>query len=675
VIDEIESYHKKYGASNFPFQDLTAILKREWVVEFCSEVEKRGLKITWQLPAGTRSEIIDEEVASLLVRSGCRSLNFAPESGSERTRKHMKKMLTDEKLFRAVHASVKAGLNVGAFFVLAYPTDEKEDMQATVRLAAKLGRAGIDDVSAGFFFPLPSTEITRQLEKEGKVSTRTSSCSCRSTCTTSSCRTIASSTSTSPPSSSRAGSTRSSPPSTSTASCSTRARVFRILWNFVRGKETSKMESFLQETLRKFRLRKKPPRRAEVRPGPRERCQPGACGLVRGAQQLDRCIRQCSWPFDDRSRGLANGATTGAEGIRDDGDPVRERGERLHTEAASREQGSQEQAHLPEEAAEVRHETQQANPRCTGEILHAFLVRPCEPEFRRRIGSSQQGQDLANEHRGGLRIRTMVVVAEEQGPSRRLSRCDGRRWNFERRRSHEDVAAQELLEHRGVFGRHRLHEGRQRVEAMDVVTPETRVPAIPDGAEAGARVGGTTAFVVGQDRRHLPQEREVLRHLRQLDQHHIGAELVKCLIEDPRHSGMPVLRCDEGQVAPAPQHAQPMHMESSTRRSVDPAESPLPVPWAPDRWCVRFWRCSEGHEAQGRMVCQCPREGCQVDTTTVGSSFVWHERGRAGGCAWLLSDRSIMSHNRLRFSSFRCRTSRVPGKSAGASSGMGWSLP
>ena len=32
-------------------------------------------------------------------------------------------------------------------------------------------------------------------------------------------------------------------------------RVFRILWNFLRGRETSKMESFLHETSRKFRLR------------------------------------------------------------------------------------------------------------------------------------------------------------------------------------------------------------------------------------------------------------------------------------------------------------------------------------------------------------------------------------------------------------------------------------
>ena len=258
VLDEIEHYYNKYGATNFPFQDLTAILKRDWVVEFCNEVESRGLDITWQLPAGTRSEVIDEEVARLLVRSGCKSLNFAPESGSERTRKHMKKMLSDEKLFRAVRASVKAGLNVGAFFVLAYPTDEAEDMAATVKLAAKLGKAGIDDVSAGFFFPLPNTEITRKLEKEGKVVYddaflklpiyvhNTSLSEDRKYNDNFTAREL----------------TRwkyKVVRAFYTRSLLLRPqRWVRIFWNFVRGKETSKMESFLQETMRKFRLRKQP---------------------------------------------------------------------------------------------------------------------------------------------------------------------------------------------------------------------------------------------------------------------------------------------------------------------------------------------------------------------------------------------------------------------------------
>jgi anaerobic magnesium-protoporphyrin IX monomethyl ester cyclase len=169
VVDEIEKNVERYGASNFPFQDLTAILKRDWVVDFANEILERKLEITWQLPAGTRSEIIDDEVATLLRRSGCRSLNFAPESGSERTRKHMKKMLTDEKLFRAVKAARKNKLNIGIFLVLGYPTDEPQDMKATVRMIRRLALEGVDDVAAGFFFPLPNTEIFRELETRGEV--------------------------------------------------------------------------------------------------------------------------------------------------------------------------------------------------------------------------------------------------------------------------------------------------------------------------------------------------------------------------------------------------------------------------------------------------------------------------------------------------------------------------
>ncbi len=255
VADEIEYYSVRYGATNFPFQDLTAILKRDWVVEFTDEIMRRGLKITWQLPAGTRSEVFDEEVAGRLYASGCRSVNFAPESGSERTRKHMKKMLTDEKLFRAVRSATKAGLNVGCFLVLGYPTDEAEDMKATVRMIRRLARAGVDDVSAGFFFPLPNTEITRELEAEGKVHMTDAFLKLPvyvhnkyMAADRNYCRKL-------------------------TAKQMTRwkywivanfyltsffthpGRIFRIFWNFLRGRETSKMESFLHETKRKFTMR------------------------------------------------------------------------------------------------------------------------------------------------------------------------------------------------------------------------------------------------------------------------------------------------------------------------------------------------------------------------------------------------------------------------------------
>ena len=68
VVDEIEYYVKKFGAGNFPFQDLTAIIKRDWIKTFCEELIKRELNINWQLPTGTRSEAIDNEIAFLIKK-------------------------------------------------------------------------------------------------------------------------------------------------------------------------------------------------------------------------------------------------------------------------------------------------------------------------------------------------------------------------------------------------------------------------------------------------------------------------------------------------------------------------------------------------------------------------------------------------------------------------------
>ena len=73
---------KKYGAENFDFYDLTAIVKKSWIVDFCRKIEERGLSFTWRLPSGTRTEAIDGEVASLLYRSGCRNMSYSPEGGS-----------------------------------------------------------------------------------------------------------------------------------------------------------------------------------------------------------------------------------------------------------------------------------------------------------------------------------------------------------------------------------------------------------------------------------------------------------------------------------------------------------------------------------------------------------------------------------------------------------------
>jgi len=169
VADEIAAYHHEYGATNFPFHDLTAILKKSWIVAFCEELLRRGLCITWQLPSGTRCEVVDEEVAFLLRRTGGSSLTFAPESGSARTRALIKKKMSEEDLMRAVRACAAERLNISTFFVIGFPHDTREDLNASVRFAVRLATAGVNDIALSLFFPIPNTELYEELVAAGRI--------------------------------------------------------------------------------------------------------------------------------------------------------------------------------------------------------------------------------------------------------------------------------------------------------------------------------------------------------------------------------------------------------------------------------------------------------------------------------------------------------------------------
>jgi radical SAM superfamily enzyme YgiQ (UPF0313 family) len=169
VADEIEFYHRTYGATNFPFQDLTAIVKKQWVVDFCHELIRRDLNVCWQMPTGTRCDVVDTEVANLLSRSNGRSLSFAPESGSERTRRLIKKRMKTANLLRAVDAAVRARLNLSILLVIGFPHDTADDIRATIRLVRKLARMGADDIACAFFFPIPATELHSYLINTGRI--------------------------------------------------------------------------------------------------------------------------------------------------------------------------------------------------------------------------------------------------------------------------------------------------------------------------------------------------------------------------------------------------------------------------------------------------------------------------------------------------------------------------
>jgi radical SAM superfamily enzyme YgiQ (UPF0313 family) len=169
LADEMELYARTYQVTNFDFQDLTAIVKRQWIVDFCRELIDRNLNITWQMPSGTRAEVFDTEVADLLYRSGCRALAFAPESGSPEILKRVKKQVDLDHMLTAMRAAVKRGLKLSCFIVIGFPDDTPGTLRQTLSLIRRMAVLGVYDVAVSKFVPYPGSELFRRLQREGKI--------------------------------------------------------------------------------------------------------------------------------------------------------------------------------------------------------------------------------------------------------------------------------------------------------------------------------------------------------------------------------------------------------------------------------------------------------------------------------------------------------------------------
>src|ERR1039457_1552589 len=138
-----------------------------------------GTNVGLSLPS-TRVDAFNVTLADELSRNGRRSgLTFAPEGGSERLRKVINKMVTEEDLIRTVTTAYASGWRqVKLYFMCGLPTETDEDVLAIAQLARKVIAAGRKTsgrhdikctVSIGGFVPKPHTPFQWAAQCEPEV--------------------------------------------------------------------------------------------------------------------------------------------------------------------------------------------------------------------------------------------------------------------------------------------------------------------------------------------------------------------------------------------------------------------------------------------------------------------------------------------------------------------------
>jgi len=136
VVEEIAYITEAFPeAKSVFFEDDTFTSSRKRCLEISSLILKRGLKIAWT--ANARADL-DYEILSLMKAAGCRSLCVGFESASREHLQAVRKGTRVERMFDFMAAAKRAGILIHGCFMVGFPGETRQTMEATLKLALKL---------------------------------------------------------------------------------------------------------------------------------------------------------------------------------------------------------------------------------------------------------------------------------------------------------------------------------------------------------------------------------------------------------------------------------------------------------------------------------------------------------------------------------------------------------
>ncbi|MCW3995533.1 MAG: B12-binding domain-containing radical SAM protein [Candidatus Bathyarchaeota archaeon] len=168
VIKHIEYVVKKYNVKNIFFEDDNLTLDIPRFEAICDGIIQRKIKIGWETPNGVRADCLNLDLLKKMQRSGCKSVFVGVESGDQQILDNVIcKSLDLNRVVEFAKNAKEIGLKTGAFYIIGFPGETKENMQHTVDFALELKRKY--DVGMHLFAATPSygTRLYEECKTKG----------------------------------------------------------------------------------------------------------------------------------------------------------------------------------------------------------------------------------------------------------------------------------------------------------------------------------------------------------------------------------------------------------------------------------------------------------------------------------------------------------------------------
>ncbi|MBI2252456.1 MAG: B12-binding domain-containing radical SAM protein [Armatimonadetes bacterium] len=155
LLKEIKLLVNTYNFKEISIKDDIFTLSKKRIKEFCDKIKEQNLKFNWSCFG--RINLIDKDLISLMAESGCRSIFYGIESGSNKILKKIKKGFIIEEAHKAILESLKY-LKVTATFIWGFPFEEMADFYQTVLWMIYFSKLGVD-VGGSRFIPYASSPL------------------------------------------------------------------------------------------------------------------------------------------------------------------------------------------------------------------------------------------------------------------------------------------------------------------------------------------------------------------------------------------------------------------------------------------------------------------------------------------------------------------------------------
>ena len=160
VVGQIHLLHENYGVKEFHILDDVFNFFSDRVAEICEKLINSPTEISLAFPNGLRADILTDELIALLKKAGTYKINFGFETTSPRLQKIIGKNLDIKRARHVIRKTSTAGIIVGAYFMMGFPGQTREEMAQTIDYAVK------SKLDLAYFFkatPYPGSEFYKQV--------------------------------------------------------------------------------------------------------------------------------------------------------------------------------------------------------------------------------------------------------------------------------------------------------------------------------------------------------------------------------------------------------------------------------------------------------------------------------------------------------------------------------